>query len=148
MPIAPLRPCAGNCGSLVSKGKCSSCARTHEQQRGTASQRGYDTYWLRFRRWLITEMVRLGILPVCGATLPGGPLTADSRCRTQGLLTFTSQDGSSLHHDHEPPLREHERSHRSAVCNAKRIQLLCAECHSAKTAAEHPGTRSCMAGAS
>ena len=132
MPMAPLRPCAGGCGAKVKAGRCSSCARATEQRRGSASARGYTSAWHRFCLWVQGQMVLLGILPVCGAILPGGPVTTDSQCKAAGLLTFRSADGSALHHDHEPPLTEAERRDASKVCDPMRLQLLCASCHAAK----------------
>ncbi len=134
-PDAPGRPCAGGCGTLVRKGRCSACARPADQRRGTASQRGYDAFWLRFRKeWLNTLVVLHGILPVCGAAFPDGPPWRASACADSGLLTFASADGSSLHLDHVPELEDHERRDRQAVCDPLRIVLLCATCHNAKTA--------------
>ncbi len=134
-PDAPLRPCAGGCGRLVRKGRCPSCAPEIDRRRGTASSRGYDLAWGRFRLAFFSSLVDQMIIPACGAALPGGPTTAHSKCKASGLLTFASADGSSLHLDHEPPLRDEERSDRRAVCDPQRIQLLCRECHSQKDAA-------------
>lgn len=132
MPDAPLRPCAGGCGALVRKGRCEDCRPELDRRRGTAASRGYDQFWIAFRRVFIATLLALGILPVCGAALPDGPKTSDSACKAAGLLTFQSADGSSLHLDHEPPLQDHERTDRRAVCDPKRIQLLCASCHARK----------------
>lgn len=79
------------------------------------------------------QMIAQGIAPICGATLPGGPVTSDSRCRAQGLRVDASLDGSGLHLDHEPPLRLDERSQQRAVCDPRRVQFLCADCHRSKT---------------
>jgi 5-methylcytosine-specific restriction endonuclease McrA len=76
-------------------------------------------------------LISAGIAPVCGAIVPGGPTTRDSRCKADGLLT-----SGSLHFDHEPPLRDDERGDRRAVENPRRIQLLCGDCHRAKTQRE------------
>jgi hypothetical protein len=81
-------------------------------------------------------LVDAGILPVCGAALPTGPTQRDSACRDAGIDTFTSQDGSSLHLDHEPPLEQWERSDVDRVCDPCRIVLKCQACHQAKTAKE------------
>jgi hypothetical protein len=136
MPTAAMRACA--CGAVVS-GRCPACAAKREQQRGTASHRGYGAWWKRFRTAFIALLIGAGVAPVCGAALPDGPRTQDSACRQQGLLTFESADGSSLHFDHEPPLADEERTQRSIVCMPTRIQLLCAACHAAKTARQTPG---------
>jgi hypothetical protein len=134
MPTGALRPCPGHCGTLVTKGRCAACARVQNIHRGSARRRGYDAAWEAFRPVFIGRLVALGIAPVCGASLPSGPRTNDSACRATGLLIFTSADGSSLHFDHDPELTERERHDRQAVCDPARIQLLCASCHSAKTA--------------
>ncbi len=131
-PEAPMRPCAGGCGALVRKGRCPACAPDIDRRRGTAASRGYDVFWAKFRLAFIASLVALGIVPVCGAALPDGPRTAHSKCKAAGLLTFASADGSSLHLDHEPPLRDEERGDRRAVCDPLRIQLLCASCHAQK----------------
>lgn len=140
MPVAPLRACAG-CGALISR-RCQTCAKRQDQRRGTATQRGYGAWWTHFRTAFIAMLVVAGVLPVCGSALPDGPQTQDSHCQQQGWLTFHSADGSSLHFDHEPPLTDAERNERSKVCDARRIQLLCAACHAAKTARQTQGGRS------
>lgn len=136
MPSPALRPCAGGCGQLVGRGRCRTCANRLEQQRGSSTDRGYGQTWIRFRHWWLGELVRQLHVPICGATLDGGPVTDDSRCKVQGIDTYANADGSSLHLDHEPPLRDDERPDTSKVCNRFRIQLLCASCHSAKTERE------------
>lgn len=133
MPTAALRPCT-QCGiARVVKGKCPACATQAEQRRGSASSRGYTSQWERFRIQFFNTLVLNGIPPVCGAVLVGGPQTNDSHCKAEGLLTFTSRDGSSLHLDHEPQIQAHERTDMAAVCNALRLQVLCRECHMRKT---------------
>jgi len=137
MPNAPLRPCSGGCGVLVQSGRCPTCARHQENKRGTAHQRGYTwRYWQPFRRRFLAALVEAGILPVCGAALPSGPANRDSLCRDHGLFTYTSQDGSSLHLDHEPALEDWERADPHRVCDETRIVLKCQTCHQAKTARE------------
>jgi hypothetical protein len=136
MPTAPKRACP-TCGLVITGKTCQTCARHQEQRRGTAHARGY-TYrqWQPFRRKFIASLVYEGILPVCGAALPMGPVNRDSRCRDHGIDTFTSADGSSLHLDHEPPLQAWERSDPSRVCDPTRIVLKCQACHQRKTARE------------
>jgi 5-methylcytosine-specific restriction protein A len=60
MPFAPLRPCIGSptCPNRVSpdsgtKGRCPVHARQQEQQRGTATARGYGADWRRVRNAFI-----------------------------------------------------------------------------------------------
>jgi hypothetical protein len=122
--------------------RCLTHARQQDQLRGTAHARGY-TYrdWQPFRRRFLAALVQAGIVPVCGAALPEGPVSRDSACRDAGLLTFTSTDGSSLHLDHEPALRDDERGDVRAVCDPLRIVLKCQACHAAKTAKETHETK-------
>lgn len=85
-------------------------------------------------KWFIGELVRQGIAPVCGAKLPNGPSGNRSQCQADGRLTFASADGSQLHGNHEPELQDWERSQPTFVMDARRVELLCAECHNAWTA--------------
>lgn len=132
MPYLPPRLCAGGCGTLTQGGRCPACAKAKEQRRHTSTGRGYGTEWGRFRVWFIRSLVHGGVVPCCGARLPGASPTTDSLCLASGLLTYASLDGSSLHLDHTPPLAEWERPHIDLVCDALRVQLLCAECHAHK----------------
>lgn len=126
MPL--LRPCAGGCGTLVTKGRCPACAREPERRRGSAHQRGYGTAWEAFRLQFLQMLLDHGIVPCCGAVLPTGPKTTDSQCLAQGYQT-----AEGLHLDHEPPLQDWERRYPEKVCDPNRIQLLCGPDHSAKT---------------
>jgi hypothetical protein len=143
MPTAPLRPCAASgCPTLVHHGRCPIHARQQEQYRGTAHQRGYTSRdWQPFRRRFLAALVEANVVPVCGAALPDGPRSRDSQCRDDGVFTYTSRDGSSLHLDHEPPLADWERRNPVIVCDVTRIQLLCAQCHQRKTAREGGGSQ-------
>lgn len=133
MPAGLLRACTTPwCPGLAEHGRCDNCTRGAERRRGSASSRGYNAVWRAFREAFFTLLVSLGIAPVCGAHLPNGPQTSHSRCQAAGLMVFVSEDGTSLHLDHEPPLRDNERTNMAAVCDETRIQLLCASCHAAK----------------
>jgi hypothetical protein len=148
------RPCLEpGCPVLVSKaiGRCDQHRRQYERQRETAHVRGYTSAesspWRAFRRRFLARLVELGIPPVCGSVLPNGPITTHSRCKKDGVWTFTSDDGSSLHFDHEPELTDAERAavahgDRTAFDDERRIQLLCAACHTARHAT---GGRSSLA---
>ncbi len=137
MGMAPLRPCAGGCGRRVQAGRCPACESRHKEAQGRGTPRsgragGYDRHWEAFRRQLAAALVEQGIPLVCGAALPDGPKTTHSRCKAEGVWTFDSSNGTSLHYDHEPELRDEERGDPAAVCDARRIQLLCGSCHAAK----------------
>jgi hypothetical protein len=144
MPAAPERICAGTCGKTITtrRDKCDKCARTTEQQRGSASARGYGSQWARWRLQFIAALVRQGIPPVCGAVMPGGPQTTHSQCQAAGLWTGTSSHGESLHLNHEPPLTDDERQKIRVVCDPRRIELLCAACHGALAPSTWTSTRS------
>jgi hypothetical protein len=64
-------------------------ARLADDRRGSPSARGYDRQWIAFRRWHLAECFRLEVprAGLCGARLPGAPLTADSSCMELGLQT-------------------------------------------------------------
>lgn len=122
------------CPAPVSSGYCPTHRARQDQARGSAAERGYDYYWhATFRPHFIALLVAANTPPVCGAKLPNGPVASNSRCRSQGLMTTTSADGSALHLNHEPPLSPEERHNRAAVCDPARIELLCRECHTAAT---------------
>lgn len=133
MPATLQRPCV-ECGTLTVSTRCPHHARVREQARGSASSRGYDAQWRRFRLWFRHQLIRRNIAPVCGAILPGGPVTTDSQCRADGRSTW-----DDLHLDHEPPLRDEERHNVRAVCNPVRVQFLCRRCHAAKTQRQERG---------
>lgn len=63
--------------------------------------------------------------------MPDGPQTTHSACKAAGFLTGLSSTGDGLHLNHEPPLRDEERQYPHLVCDARRIELLCAACHGA-----------------
>lgn len=135
VPSGPERICAGSCGTTIQArvggDRCPACARQVEQMRGSASARGYGSAWARWRLIYISTLVRLGIAPVCGATMPDGPQTTHSACKAAGLMTGLSSNGEGLHLNHEPPLRDEERRVVHLVCDSRRIELLCAACHGA-----------------
>ncbi len=142
--MSPQRPpayCPSGCGTPLPPGTpCPTCRATRPK-RPTASARGYNRAWLYFKPAYVGMLITLGITPVCGAALPAGPDTQDSKCKAARLLTWASRDGSALHLDHVPPLTDAERRDESKVCDPLRIQLLCASCHNAKDDARYRGSR-------
>lgn len=145
MPDAPMRPCAGSCGRLVKAGRCPACSTRNNRQRREG--RGFDYSQPWWRNWrvnvFIPKMTSLGIPPVCGATLPGGPSNHVSQCANaqegeRREWTGASADGSSLHFHHEPELTDAElvaikAGNRAIAADETRIVLACRECHSAET---------------
>jgi hypothetical protein len=136
MPSSPKRACLTiGCPVLVDRGRCPAC--TKQSYRGSSTQQGYTSAWDRFRtKTFPSLLVAAGAMPMCGAVLPGGPVTKDSRCKDLGRYTFNSGPTQSLHLDHEPPLRQDERANERAVCDPLRVQYLCKGCHSVKTRRE------------
>lgn len=129
MPTALLKPCASpGCPELVVTTWCPA----HTPRRASAHQRGYTRRWRSFKNWWIAELVgRYDTAATCGARWPEGPVTQDSQCRAQGKVTGGLM--RQLHLDHEPPLTEAERQNELIVCDPYRVQLLCQDCHDAKT---------------
>lgn len=110
---------------------CAAHAREREQYRGSAASRGYDRAWFAFRDRFKAMLIAVGIVPACGASLPGGPAMQASECRRRGHLNI-----DKLHLHHDPPLRPEERSIRRLVCDPLRVGFLCVGCHSAETLKE------------
>jgi 5-methylcytosine-specific restriction protein A len=134
MPSAILRPCPGDggrCPELVPAGRCARHARQIEQRRGSAASRGYGSSWVWLRQKFREAIIRVGIAPVCGAKLPGAPVTPDSRCAAEGLVVG---DGPrrGLHVDHIVP----HRGDPVLFKDLNNLQYLCHGCHSAKTLRE------------
>jgi 5-methylcytosine-specific restriction protein A len=128
MPSAMLRPCAEpGCAELVAATRCAQHARAQDGRRGSPQARGYDNAWKRLVQLFKARLVHREIAPVCGARLPGAPVTADSRCAADGRLNATR-----LHVDHIVPHKGDRQRFRDLL----NLQLLCVSCHSAKTARE------------
>lgn len=143
MPAALLRSCSKHgCPNLCHGGRCQACEqehqRTYNRSRGSSSDQGYGAFWKAFRAAFFGMLIEAGIPPACGAVLEGGPKTMDSRCKAAGLYAvLVSEDGTSVHVDHEPPLTDAERMDPRSVCDPLRVQVLCKSCHSAKTLREN-----------
>ena len=133
MPDALLRECSypGGCTVLVEHGRCPAHTLAADQLRGSSSARGYNRGWRKFAAWFRQHLIAHGILPVCGAALPGGPSTRDSQCKASGFTTATC-----LELDHDPPLQPRERHDPRAFHDVTRVGLLCKACHARKTQRE------------
>lgn len=135
MPAAARRPCPSCLKRLVTSGVCDEChsLQAPTDPRRSARARGYDRQWEIFREMVFSRLLRIGLEtngpgPCCGARLPEAPVSTDSACAAQGILTTRG-----LHLDHFPPLTLAEREDARAVCDPSRVQLLCHSCHNAKT---------------
>jgi 5-methylcytosine-specific restriction protein A len=122
MGTAPLRRCAfpGGCSARVPSGRCPRHQQLHQQQRGTAHQRGYTSRWRTFAQAYLRDH------PRCGDRDPEAPETADSRCRLDGVLTLSREV------DHIEPHRGEAR----LFWGCWNLQALCHACHNAKTKRE------------
>jgi hypothetical protein len=140
-PSAAWRPCAGNCGAVVPRGRCPACTLTAGRRRRAARRFDYSALW--WRRWRVQWIAELlndhGILPFCGARMPGGPALV-TPCQQLGMKTGASSDRTSLHFHHQPELTEAEATNRMAICDRLRIVLCCRSCHAVITrGAMHSG---------
>ena len=127
-PIALLRSCpADGCPELMAGGPCPFHARERERARGTATQRGYDARWRGLVARFKNALIKYDIAPVCGARLPGAPVTNHSRCAAEGVL-----NDRQLETDHIVP----HRGDRHLFKDLNNFQLLCHTDHSRKTASE------------
>ena len=95
-------------------------------RRGKTADRGLDTkHWRAFRERFAAMLIRAGVAPVCGASLPEGP-SVITKCRAAAV---TNARRLELHH--EPPLSPDERQDWRAVCDARRVVWACHDCHAA-----------------
>lgn len=62
--------------------------KAYDTRRGSASSRGYGARWRRYVEWYRAELMRLHVprAGLCGARLPGAPVTTHSRCTALGLV--------------------------------------------------------------
>jgi hypothetical protein len=124
-----MRACAFGCPNDANT--CAVHGRKARQQqyddrRGTAYQRGYGTKeWRAFRAWYLAELIRLRVprAGLCGARLPGAPMTTDSVCLQHGSIV------AGVVVDHIVPV--------AGKCDPtfrqpNALQLLCVRCHNAK----------------
>jgi len=101
MPIRPLKPCAYiNCSALVVAGNrfCNKHKKAeqkrHDQERGTATQRGYDSrVWRKVRAMVLRDE------PLC------------RRCKAEGKLT----PATAVHHIDEDS-RNNSRDNLEPLC--------------------------------
>lgn len=140
MANAALKPCLNNrrCRGFAAKGSyCAPCQQAYrqttqqsnDQQRGTASSRGYDARWAKWRRWVIGEYK----LVFCGDRPTGAPMTDHSRCQ-QAKPQRIYRTGEQL--DHIEAIEGPDDPRRLDVTN---VQWLCVTCHRTKTASEDGG---------
>jgi 5-methylcytosine-specific restriction protein A len=133
MASALLKACpVPGCPQLTSGGRCEQHRRGLEQQR-RATGRLIDVMraaWERTKERFRLALMHADVPLVCGARLPGAPLTGHSRCAAAGLLTAVD-----LQVDHIRPHREN----RVAFLDLLNLQYLCASCHSVKTVTEDGG---------
>jgi 5-methylcytosine-specific restriction protein A len=142
MPAALLRACASpGCPHLTAGRLCSTCASTANKQRGSAASRGYGADWRHLRIYFRRRLIAAGLVPVCGARLPGAPVTHDSQCEANHFLVDDDAHrrtyGHGLHTDHIVPHGGDDRL-RLDLLN---LQLLCEADHDRKTMREQHAMR-------
>ena len=107
MPRTPKRSCSWpGCPTLIVGRYCKRHATQHEQQRGNAAERGYDTAWTKIRKATIEQE------PWC------------RRHKADGVHVPATEV------DHIVPIRKGGTNERS------NLQPLCASCHKSKHWAE------------
>ncbi|RSO03580.1 HNH endonuclease [Streptomyces sp. WAC 06783] len=112
MPRKPRTPCSQpGCSELTNGGACPEHKRQREQQRGSASKRGYDVDWQRKRK---------------------AYLYANSWC----VLCSRAANVA----DHWPLSRKQlEERHEPNPDAPKHLRPLCKSCHNSETAKNQPG---------
>jgi len=105
--------------------------------RGSAHSRGYGERWRKYRKWFIAELFRLEVprAGLCGARLPGAPMTQDSLCAQFGIITGEAL-GTVL--DHIVPVTG---PNDPSFYVPEGHQLLCARCHDRKRQSESVAAR-------
>lgn len=91
VPSALARSCSVlGCGKSVPCPEHSAQRKNTGRPRQSASQQGYGARWRAFREWHKGECFRLMVprAGLCGARLPGAPITPDSVCMQQGLVVL------------------------------------------------------------
>jgi 5-methylcytosine-specific restriction protein A len=115
------------CPTVVERGRCQACQRVKQRlwddQRGSATARGYGKDWQYWRRMALIEHT----LVWCGDRPTMAPQTEDSGCRTAGRQRL----GKEL--DHIAPISGRDDPRRFDPSN---VQLLCPPCHAGKRSRE------------
>lgn len=145
MPSALKRACPGpGCASLVqgSQRRCPTCETRHERQRLEHRKERHGTCdynsprWRQLRQRFRVLLLRAGIAPVCGARLPGAPVTEDSTCQRDGVFlgddAHKQMTGHRLNADHIVPHDGDE----ALFLDVLNLQLLCDPDHAVKTQRE------------
>ena len=110
MPYAALKPCTWpGCPALCTGGRCDQHRRLQDQQRGSASARGYDSAWRKARE----------------AWLRAHPLCACERC-DEGRIRVTAATVV----DHRIP----HRGNKALFWDRNNWQSMAESCHNRKTA--------------
>lgn len=121
-----LRPClTKRCPTLTRERYCATCAPLQQQvkhsvydsQRGTSTERGYDSRWRKYRTWFLSQH------PLCGQRDASAIETADSRCQQSGRIKAATVV------DHIVPVSGPNDPEFYAIANH---QAMCDGCHNAK----------------
>lgn len=109
MPTALLRLCPGGCGARVPSGRCPNCRRASDTQRGTARERGYDSWWDGYSRR------RLARYPLCVL------------CAAHGRTTAATVTDHIQPHKGNNALFRDRRNHQSLCGNCNRLKSIAVE---------------------
>ena len=120
MPSSPLKYCSQpGCPQKVTGGACEDHRKGSEQQRGSASSRGYGARWRAIRKaWIASH-------PFCGDRLSGAS-AEHSLCASQGNMILGEVVDHIIPHKQDQHLMWSEAN----------FQTLCTTCHNRKTGNE------------
>ena len=123
---APLRVCSTKgCTNRVREGKCPTCARGRDRERGTFRQRYGGLYDTRWSKYSVNFRHRY---PLCGMR-PNGVAPVMSKCHAAGRLTDVSGINGQV--DHVEPVW----SRPDLFWDESNHQSLCRSCGAAKSQA-------------
>jgi len=138
MPAALLKGCSEpGCHELVERGRCANCSRSHERQRvvnrkATNGSCDYNSArWRQLRELFRRRLWGAGILPACGARLPGAPVPSESTCEPETMddATHVQRFGERLHVHH---ILDHDGDEH-LFTDFNNMSLLCRPDHSRET---------------
>lgn len=127
---------------MVVKGRCPACEKDHEARRLVNRRHRHgacdynSTRWRQLRERFRALLIAAGVAPVCGARLPGAPVTTDSTCLAEGRLlgddAHKALTGHRLNVDHIVPHDGDEEK----FLNVLNLGLLCDRDHNTKSQRE------------
>lgn len=119
MPTRAMHPCGNGCPTLVSEGRCATHRRAIEQQRGSASSRGYGK---AHRVWRAVILARDPLCVACKAKGRVEPSTVADHIKPieQGGAQFDEANGCGLCQTcHNVKRSAESRGHRGVILTGR-----------------------------